>query len=232
MSDENVSQEVKEPKAGAEALSEARFKALREALTKMGADAIRSQLEPTANELLALANTLSLNDWVHFDISLETLLVLLEGAGETSVAKAIPAIARTYRARPGRQSVGDYYVPGGVRLAQAVVNLGRPPEVIDELLRLASAREVDWCNQLMIIGCLGELREQRVLPMINDWLSSSTPNEPLLDWVRDLLIQARMKVSSRVPVRPRQAATTVGEPSAPLPAAQPKRAKKWWQFWK
>lgn len=228
---ENVSKEVKEPKAGAETLSEARFKALREALSRMDADTIRSQLKPSVNELLALANALSLNDWYNFDIPLETVLALLEGVGETSVAKVIPVIARTYRPRPGRQSVEDYYVPGGVRLAQAVVNLGRPPEVIDELLRLASAREVDWCNQLMIIGCLGELGEQRALPMINDWLSSSTPNEPLLDWVRDLLIQARMKVSSRVPAGPRQAATKVDESSTPLPAARPKKAKKWWQFW-
>jgi hypothetical protein len=193
--EEIATEEDKEPEPGTETLTEERFKELRVALAGMDADAMRSQLNPSANELIALASALTRSHWHYRNMSLETLLTLLEGVGDTSAAKVIPHIAVTYNPNPGTQSVEAYYVPGASLLAHAVVELGCPPEVIDELLKESTARDVDWCNRLMIVGCLGELGEQRVLPVIEQWLSRSTPDEPLLDWVRNLLTRARMNLS-------------------------------------
>ena len=227
-------------------LDKVRFEAFREALTEMDADTIRTKLNPSVNELVALAYTLTGNDWYYNEI-LEVLLTLLERTGDSSVAKAIPHIARAFRPyhakpHPTTGLVTSYYEPSGVRLAQAVMRLGRPSDIIDELLRLSTAQETHWCNQLMIIACLAELGEQQVLPIIDNKLGESSPDEPLLGWVSNLLTRARAKVSpdSEPPSfwaitngtpslvsldkkKPKKKSTKLASPDRPAHSGSPKR---------
>jgi len=204
--DAAVRKEADERKA--QRLDKARYDKLLQAVREKPAEDIIAELKPSASELVAFAHTLDLNVYANSNISVDKLMRLLENTKDAKAADAIPLIALRYGPNrgPGGQGV-EVYEPSGIRMAEALTNLGRPESVVQRLLEFSADERIDWCNQLLIIACLAQLHEPTVGKVIQKWLRPSRPDEPLLSWVSELLERAIQKLK-----RPENGDSNAGKP--------------------